>query len=149
MEYWRYLPAIAGAAVLALAVRSAVIKRRARLQRDFTRKLETLLLPKETVQVVCPNPGGRWVLTSRRLIRETKEGFLAFPFARIKRLKGTTPDGKTTAAPGKMGALTFQVDKTGYTIQNTNAAFVPLVRQLKTRTRPNTSGKKSPKKKSR
>ena len=42
----------AAALVLLLAVRSDPRKRRARRQRDFTRTLETALLPKETVKVI-------------------------------------------------------------------------------------------------
>ena len=41
---------LAGAAlVLLLAIRSSARKRRERKERDFTRTLETVLLPKETV----------------------------------------------------------------------------------------------------
>ena len=99
MEYWQYLLIAAAAVILLLAVRSAVIKRRKRLERDFTRKLETLLQPRETVKVVCPNAEGRWVLTSRRLLIETKEGFMAIPFSKIKQLKGVDAAGKTTMSP--------------------------------------------------
>lgn len=143
IEYWPYLLAASGAALLAVVIHRAIVRRRLRLERDFDRKLGTLLLPKETVKIVCDNPGGRWVLTSHRLIRDTKEGFLAFPFSKVKHLKGQDPGGKATAAPAKMALLTFQVGKTGYTIHNTSPDFVPLVRQLKAHTKP----KKPPAKK--
>ena len=43
----------AAALVLLLAIRSNPRKRRERRARDFTRTLETALLPKETVKVIC------------------------------------------------------------------------------------------------
>lgn len=130
MEYWQYLPVIAAGVILLLAVRSAVINRRKRLERDFTRKLETLLQPKETVKVVCPNSEGRWVLTSRRLLIETKEGFMAIPFSKIKQLKGVDAVGKTTASPTKMARLTVKAEQE-YTLRNTSKEFADLEKQLK------------------
>ena len=58
----------AAALVLLLAVRSSLRARRERKQRDFTRTLETVLLPKETVKVICPQKKGRWILTNKRLL---------------------------------------------------------------------------------
>ena len=119
MNDWQYLAAIALLLILLLAIRSAVIKRRKRLERDFTRKLETLLQPRETVKVVCPNHEGRWVLTSRRLLIETKEGFMAIPFSKIKQLKGVDAAGKATVSPAKMARLTVKTDQE-YTLRNTS-----------------------------
>lgn len=142
MEYWQYLPVIAVAVILLLAVRSAVIKRRKRLERDFARKLETLLLPKETVKVVCPNPEGRWVLTSRRLLIETKEGFMAIPFSKIKQMKGVDAAGKATVSPGRMARLTVKTDQE-YTLRNTSKEFADLAKQLKAKVPKKTPAKKT------
>ncbi|MGN1283727.1 MAG: hypothetical protein ACI4TY_00300 [Candidatus Limosilactobacillus intestinavium] len=141
MEYWQYLLVIAAAVVLLLAVRSAVIKRRKRLERDFARKLETLVQPKETVKVVCPNAEGRWVLTSRRLLIETKEGFMAIPFSKIKQLKGVDAAGKTTVSPTKMTRLTVKTDQE-YTLRNTSKEFADLAKQLKAKTTKKTGAQK-------
>lgn len=135
METWQYSLAAALAVVLLLAARSAVIKRRKRKERDFTRKLETVLQPKETVKVICPNPHGRCILTSRRLLFDTKDGFMALPFARIKRVQGTDNMGKTTAAVSKMVSLTVKAEK-DYTIYNTCGEFAELAKQLKSKVRP-------------
>ena len=86
MEYWQYLSGFAAVILAALAIRSAVVKKRKRKERDFTRKLETVLQPRENVKVICPNHGSRWILTSRRLLLDTKDGFLAIPFGKIKKL---------------------------------------------------------------
>ena len=141
MESWQYLPVIASAVILLLVIRSAVIKRRKRLERDFTRKLETLLLPKETVKVVCPNPEGRWVLTSRRLLIETKEGFMAILFSKIKQLKGVDAAGKTTVSPAKMARLTVKAEQE-YTLRNTSKEFTDLAKQLKAKAPKKTAVKK-------
>ena len=142
MEYWQYLPIAAAAVILLLAVRSAVIKRRKRLERDFTRKLETLLQPRETVKVVCPNAEDRWVLTSRRLLIETKEGFMAIPFSKIKQLKGVDAIGKTTTSPAKMVRLTVKAEQE-YTIRNQSKEFADLAKQLKAKIPKKTPAKKT------
>jgi len=134
MEHWQYWLAAAVTVGLALAVRSAVIKRRNRIERDFTRKLETVLQPKETVKVVCRDRNGRWILTSRRLLLDTKEGFLALPFGKIKSLRGVDAAGKATASAAKMASVTIKADRE-YTICNGCETFVELVRLLKSKTR--------------
>ena len=141
MNNWQYLLVIAAGVVLLLAIRSAVIKRRNRLERDFTRKLETLLQPRETVKVVCPNHEGRWVLTSRRLLLETKEGFMAIPFSKIKQLKGVDAAGKATVSPAKMARLTVKTDQE-YTLRNTSREFADLAKQLKAKAPKKTPAKK-------
>lgn len=130
MEPWQYLLAIALVLMLLLAIRSAVIKRRKRKEREFTRKLETVLQPKETVKVVCPNQHGRCVLTSRRLLIDTKEGFYAIPFAKIKRIQGVDKSGKITVSVSKMVSMTVKAEK-DYTVYNTCAEFAELAKQLK------------------
>ena len=132
MEPWLYWVAAAGTAgALALAIRSAVINSRLRRQRDFIRTLETVLQPRETVKEICPNGRqGRWILTSKRLLMETKEGFLAVPFKKIRSLHGVDRMGKSTSAPARMTKLMVKGEQE-YTLFNTDEAFIQLVKQLK------------------
>ena len=124
-------PAAGTAGALALAIRSAVINSRLRRQRDFIRTLETVLQPRETVKEICPNGRqGRWILTSKRLLMETKEGFLAVPFKKIRSLHGVDRMGKSTSAPARMTKLMVKGEQE-YTLFNTDEAFIRLVKQLK------------------
>ncbi len=136
MEYWQYLSGFAAVIVILLAIRSAVVKKRKRKERDFTRKLETVLQPRETIKVICPNHGSRWILTSRRLLLDTKEGFLAYPFGKIKKLQGFDSTGKATTSVAKMKRLTIKVAKTDeeYTLDNSCEEFSQLAGQLKRQT---------------
>ena len=136
MEYWQYLSGFAAVIVLLLAIRSAVVKKRKRKERDFTRKLETVLQPRETIKVICPNHGSRWILTSRRLLLDTKEGFLAYPFGKIKKLQGFDSTGKATTSVAKMKRLTVTVAKADeqYTLDNSCEEFSQLAGQLKRQT---------------
>lgn len=136
MEYWQYLSGFAAVILLLLAIRSAVVKKRKRKERDFTRKLETVLQPRETIKVICPNHGSRWILTSRRLLLDTKDGFLAYPFGKIKKLQGFDSTGKATASVAKMKRLTIKVAKTDeeYTLDNSCEEFSQLAGQLKRQT---------------
>ena len=78
MTLWQKIAAAAVLLlILFLLIRSAVRKAKERKWRDAERKLETVLLPKETVKAVCPQKKGRWILTSKRLLFETKAGFTA------------------------------------------------------------------------
>lgn len=136
MEYWQYLSEFAAVILLALLIRSAVVKKRKRKERDFTRKLETVLQPRENIKVICPNHGSRWILTSRRLLLDTKDGFLAFPFGKIKKLQGFDSTGKATTSVAKMKRLTIKVGKTDeeYTLDNSCEEFSQLAGQLKRQT---------------
>lgn len=115
--------------VLLLAIRSSLRKRRERKMRDFTRTLETALLPRETVKVVCPQKKGRWILTSKRLLLEEKGGFHAVPLEKIKSVQGQNAAGNRTTAPANMVSLTVKTDK-DYTLLNTGDQFTELVKQL-------------------
>ena len=115
--------------VLLLAIRSSLRKRRERKMRDFTRTLETALLPRETVKVVCPQKKGRWILTSKRLLLEEKGGFHAVPLEKIKSVQGQNAAGNCTTAPANMVSLTVKTDK-DYTLLNTGDQFTELVKQL-------------------
>ena len=119
----------AAALVLLLAIRSNPRKRRERRARDFTRTLETALLPKETVKVICQQKKGRWILTNKRLLLEEKGGFHAVPLDKIKSIQGTNAAGNRTTSPANMVGLTVKADK-DYSISNTNDQFPELAKLL-------------------
>ena len=116
---------------LLLAIRSSLRARRERKERDFTRTLETALLPRETVKVVCPQKKGRWILTNKRLLLEEKGGFHAIALDKIKSVQGKNAAGNRTTSPANMVSLTVKADK-DFTIQNRNDQFPDLVKQLQT-----------------
>ena len=124
---------ILAAAVLALillaAVRASIFNRRERAEQDFTRTLETALLPKETIKVICPQKKGRWILTSKRLLLEEKGGFHAIALGKIKSIQGKNAAGNRTTSPANMVSLTVKADK-DFIIQNLNDQFPELVKQL-------------------
>ena len=119
----------AAALVLLLAVRSSLRARRERKQRDFTRTLETVLLPKETVKAICPQEKGRWILTNKRLLLEEKGGFHAIPLDKIKSIQGKNAAGNRTASAASMVSLTVKADK-DFLIQNSNDQFPELAKLL-------------------
>ena len=119
----------AAALVLLLAVRSSLRARRERKQRDFTRTLETVLLPKETVKVICPQEKGRWILTNKRLLLEEKGGFHAIPLDKIKSIQGKNAAGNRTTSAANMVSLTVKADK-DFLIQNSNGQFPELAKLL-------------------
>ena len=120
---------LAAAALVLLAVRSSLRARRERKQRDFTRTLETVLLPKETVKVICPQEKGRWILTNKRLLLEEKGGFHAIPLDKIKSIQGKNAAGNRTASAASMVSLTVKADK-DFLIQNSNDQFPELAKLL-------------------
>lgn len=134
MESWQVCLTVAiGATALgALLLLTAYQRHKMRKQRDFTRKLETVLQKKETVQVICPQKGGRVILTNTRLLTETKVGFTALPLTAIKSLRGTTAEGKNTVSPAKMKSLTIKAN-TDLLLQNTGEEFVQLAKLLRQR----------------
>ena len=119
----------AAALVLLLAVRSSLRARRERKQRDFTRTLETVLLPKETVKAICPQKKGRWILTNKRLLLEEKGGFHAIPLDKIKSIQGKNAAGNRTTSAASMVSLTVKADK-DFLIQNSNDQFPELAKLL-------------------
>lgn len=129
MEPWQYILAAVILLLLVKKIRSALKRRRARLERDFSRKLETVLQPRETIRFVLPGRSGKWVLTSRRLLLDTKEGFTAIPIATIKKVQGHTEEGKKTTSAAKMAGLTITAEKE-YTIANSGEEFPLLAKEL-------------------
>lgn len=122
---------IASAAALALllAIRASARRRRERKQRDFTRTLETVLMPRETVKVVCNQKKGRWILTNRRLLMEEKGGFHAVPLEKIQSVQGKNSAGNRTVSPVNMVSLTVKADQE-FVLHNADEQFPELVRQL-------------------
>ena len=146
MTVWQELTAAAAAILilLVLLVRSAVRKARDRKWRAAERKLTTVLQPKETIKAICPQKKGRWILTSKRLLFETREGFHAIALKDIKKVKGSTKDKKTTTVPARMVSLTVSGPEE-YTLRNTCEEFVPLAKQLQDKIKKQNARKKKKK----
>ena len=123
------LLAVAVLLCLLLAIRSSLRARRERKERDFTRTLETALLPREIIKDVCPQKKGRWILTNKRLLLEEKGGFHAIPLDKIKSVQGKNAAGNRTTSPANMVSLIVRADK-DYTIGNTCELFPELAAQL-------------------
>ena len=135
MINWQY-PLLAGlvlAIVLVLKVWSVAVKRRRNKQRDFDRKLETVLKSGEEILIIHKEKSGRWILTNQRLLQDTKAGFTALPIKKIKSLSGSTAEGKKTVSPAKMVSVTIKADRE-IVLHNTGDTFVELVTQLKKKT---------------
>ena len=115
--------------ILLPAIRSSLLARRERKERDFTRTLETALGPKETIKVICPQKKGRWILTNKRLLLEEKGGFHAIALDKIKSVQGKNAAGNRTTVPANMVSLTVKADK-DFIVQNLNDQFPELVKQL-------------------
>ncbi len=131
MAYWQVMLLILPAGgILLLAVLSRARKGRSRRQRDFTRRLETLLLAGEEIQIIC-GTSGRWILTNKRLILEEGEAFAAFPLGKIQKVSGLDPSGKATVAAGKMQVLTVKLPDRELTLRRRAPEFEPLVKGLK------------------
>ena len=124
-----YLLALLPAAALLTALLNSLKKRRLGKQRDFARRLETVLLPRETVKVIVPQKKGRCVLTSKRVLFETKSGFTAVNIKDIRRTSGLSEEGKKTTSVPKMVSLTFKAAEE-YTLINTGEEFSDFARQL-------------------
>ena len=116
-------------ALLAAFVISAVNEHKARRKRDFTRSLETLLQPKETIKVICPQRDFCCILTNNRILFEKKGDFYAFPIKSITKAQGVNEKGNRTTVPAKMVSFTIQIDK-AYTLKNTCPEFADLVSRL-------------------
>lgn len=139
-----YLLALLPLAALLLALKNALYNRRLGKQRDFARHLETVLLPRETVKVICTQRKGRAVLTSKRVLFETKTGFTAVAIKDIKRTQGLTEEGKKTTSVPKMVSLTIKAAEE-YTLVNTGEEFTDLVKQLTAKVKKQNEKKKAKK----
>lgn len=136
MTNWQYLLlSLAVLLVLGAMLHASVVRHKARKQRDFTRSLETLLQPKETIKVICPQRGFRCILTNKRIIFEQKGAFTAFPFKSITKAQGTNEKGNRTTVPAKMVTLTLKIDK-DYVLKNTGEDFLEFAQLLLQKTAP-------------
>lgn len=142
MTLWQYIPAAILLLLLVKKIRSALKKRRARLERDFSRKLETVLQPRENVKAVLAGRSQRWVLTSRRLLLDTREGFTAIPFTAIKKAYGSTKEGKRTTSAAKMATLTVVAERE-FTVENSGEAFTQLAKTVLSRVKKQNEKKKA------
>ena len=115
--------------VLLAAIRSFWRKRRDFQSRNATRKLELVLQPRETVKVICPQKKGRVILTSKRILFETRDGFHAVLIKNIKRVQGSNDKGNRTTVPGNMVRLTVQAEQ-DYEIRNSCPEFEEFAKQL-------------------
>ena len=122
---------VIAALLLALAaiIRSSIRKHREYQFRDATRKLELVLQPRETVSVICPQKKGRVVLTSKRILFDTKDGFNAVTIKTIKKVQGSNEKGNRTTSVPKMVSLTIKAEQ-DYEIKNSCPEFEEFARQL-------------------
>lgn len=140
------LPLCAGV-VLLILLQDRIRKGKERRKRDFQRRLELVLLPKETVKAVCPQKKGYWVLTGKRVLFTAGETFTAVPLKEIKRTQGLTKEGKKTTFVPKMASLTLKGEKE-YTIFNTGEEFPELAKALIAAVKKQNAKKKAKKSKS-
>ena len=129
MQPWQEILAAASLLLLILAVRSSLKKRREYKYRDAARKLELVLQPRETIKVICPQKKGRVILTSKRILFETKGGFNAVPIKTIKKVQGNNEKGNRTTVPAKMVSLTIKAEQE-YEIRNNCEEFAAFAKQL-------------------
>lgn len=115
--------------VLVPVVWPALRKGRDRKVRESTRKLELVLQPRETIKVICPQKKGRVILTSKRILFDTKEGFTAVEIKSIRRVQGTNEAGNRTTSIPKMVSLTIKAEK-DYTVKNDCEEFAEFANQL-------------------
>ena len=128
---------VAGAVltVLAAVILSSLRKRREYKKRDALRKLELVLQPRETIKVICPQKKGRVILTSKRILFETKDGFHALLLKNIQKVQGSNEKGNRTTVPAKMVSLTIRAEQE-YEIKNNCPEFEEFAKQLIKKTTP-------------
>ena len=121
--------------MMAALIQSSIRKRREYKNRDAARKLELVLQPRESIKVICPRKKGRVILTSKRVLFETKEGFTAVPIKTIQRVQGSNAKGNRTAVPANMVSLTIKADQ-DYAVKNESAEFQKFAKQLMKKSTP-------------
>ena len=123
------LVVVAVLTALAAILRSSLRKRRDDQRRDATRKLELVLQPRETVKVICPQKKGRVILTSKRILFDTKDGFHAVNIKSVKKIQGNNEKGNRTTVPAKMVSLTIKAEQE-YIVRNESEQFQEFAKQL-------------------
>ena len=127
------LVVVAVLTALAAILRSSLRKRRDDQRRDATRKLELVLQPRETVKVICPQKKGRVILTSKRILFDTKDGFHAVNIKAVKKVQGNNERGNRTTVPAKMVSLTIKAEQE-CEVKNCCPEFEEFARQLMKKT---------------
>lgn len=135
MQPWQELLAAAVMVSVILAIRSSLRKSRDRKLREKLRKMELVLQPRETIKAICPQRRGRCILTSKRLLLETTQGFQAIPLKSIKKVQGNNEKGNRTTSIPKMVSLTIKAEQE-YTIKNNCPEFEEFAKQLIKKTTP-------------
>ena len=105
--------------------------------------LELVLQPRESIKVICPQKKGRVILTSKRILFETKGGFNAVPIKTIKKVQGNNEKGNRTTVIAKMVSLTIKAEQE-YEIKNSCPEFAEFAKQLMKKTAPKKKKKPSP-----
>ena len=114
---------------LAAAVRSSLRKRCDYKDKDAARKLELVLQPRETIKVICPQKKGRVILTSKRVLFETEDGFNAVSVKTIEKVRGNNEKGNRTTSIPKMVSLSIKAEQE-YIIKNDCKEFAEFAEQL-------------------
>jgi hypothetical protein len=114
---------------LIAVIRSSLRKRRDFQFRNATRKLELVLQPRETIKVICTQKRGRVILTSKRVLFETKDGFHAVLIKHIKKVQGNNEKGNRTTVPANMVSFTIKAEQ-DYEIRNSCPEFEEFAKQL-------------------
>ena len=141
MQPWQEILAAAAVLMLLLSLRSSLRKSRDYKYRDAARKLELVLQPRESIKVICPQKKGRVILTTKRVLFETKGGFNAVPIKTIKKVQGNNEKGNRTTVPAKMVSLTIKAEQE-YEIKNNCGEFEVFAKQLLKKTAPKKPRKK-------
>ena len=115
--------------MMAALIQSSIRKRREYKNRDAARKLELVLQPRESIKVICPQKKGRVILTSKRVLFETRDGFTAVPIKTIKKIQGSNAKGNRTTVPANMVSLTIKAEQ-DYAVRNESAEFQEFAKQL-------------------
>lgn len=129
------LVAAAGLLMMAALIQSSIRKHHEYKNRDAARKLELVLQPRESIKVICPQKKGRAILTSKRVLFETKDGFTAVPVKTIKKVQGSNAKGTRTTVPANMVSLTIKAEQ-DYAVKNESAEFQEFAKQLMKKTAP-------------
>ena len=133
---WQVILVAAAVVMIIVAlVQSSLRKHREYKQRDNTRKLELVLQPRENIKVICPQKKGRVILTTKRILFETKGGFNALPIKTTQKVHGSNAKGNRTTVPANMVSLTIKAEQ-DYTVKNESPEFQEFVRQLIKKTTP-------------
>ena len=129
MNPWQEILTAAILIAIFVSIRAALHRRRDRKYRDALRKLELVLQPRESIKVILPQKKGRIILTSKRVLFETSQGFTAVPIKTIKRVQGNNEKGNRTTSIPKMVSLTIKAEQE-HTIKNDCPEFEAFAKQL-------------------